>query len=246
MSTSDNIEKAVIIIVEKGLNNPLVKKGKYPSLDKLAEIGSSGFVSTFKDCDNVILQLTGINYLGLDSFKEEVGPMKLNVLTSSTSFNDFGSSTDIFGKSVDEIFSIIREKLKSSTVIVVELPSIQNKPFQEADELVEMLLPMINNDNIAISCLFGYDNDIDVPTFPKPPPCVLPSWKVIGPNVVDSLTEKKPMMFFTASKKLTRVDDVTCFDEIEIFNNNGMGMLPICQYFREFSYYTGTSGKYGA
>jgi hypothetical protein len=50
----------------------------------------------------------------------------------------------------------------------------------------------------------------------------------------------------SASEKLTRIDKVQAFDEGLFEELSAMGVLPICQLFREYSYYTGSSWKYGA
>jgi len=231
---------AIIFVVENSIGNPVIKKGTYPKLDILAKRGSCGFLSVFNNCPDVITQLTGINHLGTDGFIREVGEIKLSVLKNSSTFDQYGDIISVSSKNNDEIYSMINDLIKPSHIIIVELKSLE-----DANEIIGGFLPRIDSENIAISLISGYREGSIIPTFPSPP-VVDPSWRVIGADVVEALSIKKPMVFITASKNLTRIDNVASFDEKDIEDNNCMNALPICQYFREFSYYSGSSWKYGA
>jgi hypothetical protein len=123
---------------------------------------------------------------------------------------------------------------------VVELSGIQ-----ELELLVALLLPGIDASNVAVCVIVGYADGTTIPAFPVTP-IVDPSWKVIGPNVVEALSMSRPYVFVSASQQLARIDKVQSFDEPDLETHCGMGVLPICQLFREYSYYTGSSWKYGA
>ena len=235
------IEKAVILVVENALGAPRVKCGDYKNLDRLALRGSSGYVSTFKNSNDVVKQMSGILVRPVEEVKKDIGPMKLFILKDKTEFNEFGESESINGLSNEEIVDKIANKMAhETTVLIAEI-----KTLEIADFIVGKLFDSIDEKQIAISVLAGYKEGAKVKEFPTPP-VVTPSWKVVGPKVVDNLSVAKPMMFITASKELTRVDKVTSYDESDVEKNFCMGCLPICQYFREFSYYTGSSWKYGA
>lgn len=234
------IEKAVILVVENALGNPRVVKGTYKNLDALAKRASSGFVSTFKNSKDIVYQMSGLLVRPVNEVLEDLGKIKLTVLKTHTEFNQYGKVESIEGLDAKKIFDLINAKLPESSIIIAEIPTIQM-----VDELVGLLLPKIDADNVAVSTLYGYKDGAKVPTFPVPP-VVNPSWKVVGPKVVEDLFVEHPMMVVTASKFLTRVDKVQNFDEDDIEENYCMGCEPICQYFREFTYYTGSSWKYGA
>lgn len=234
------IEKAVILVVENVLGNPRVTNGTYPNLDALAKRSSSGYVSTFKNSKDVVYQMSGLLVRPVNEVVEDMGKIKLNVLKLNTEFNQYGKVESIKGLDTQKVFELINQKIPESTIVLVEIETIQM-----ADQLIGLLLPKIDGENVALSVLVGYKDGAKVPTFPVPP-VVSPSWKVVGPKVVDDLTVEKPMFYITASKFLTRVDKVQNFDEDDFEENFCMGCEPICQYFREFTYYTGSSWKYGA
>ena len=235
------IEKAVILVVENALGAPRVKCGDYKNLDRLALRGSSGYVSTFKNSNDVVKQMSGILVRPVEEVKKDIGPMKLFILKDNTEFHEFGEFESIKGLSDEDIANKIADKMAhETTVLIAEI-----KTLEIADFIVGKLFDSIDEKQIAVSVLAGYKEGAKVKEFPIPP-VVTPSWKVVGPKVVDDLSVEKPMMFITASKELTRVDKVTSYDEDDIEKNFCMGCLPICQYFREFSYYTGSSWKYGA
>ena len=244
MAQGEVVEKAVFLVVENALGNPRVQKGNYPNLDKLAQRGSSGYCSTFKGNNDIVYQMSGLLVSPLDQIKEDLGPIKLCVLAQKTQFKEFGEIVNIQGKSKEDVESIIREKMTDSehrtSVLVAEIESLEI-----ADFLVGQLYNLIDESNVAFSIVSGYKDGAKVKEFPVPP-VVNPSWKIVGPHVVDQLSVQKPLMFVEASKSLTRVDKVTAFDEEDIEKNFCMGCLPICQYFRQYSYYTGSSWKYGA
>ena len=238
------IEKAVLLVVEKALGEPRIRKGKYPNLDKLALRGSSGYVSTFKGNDDIIYQMSGLLVSPLEEIKKDIGPMKLCVLETKSKFNEFGEIIQIAGKSKEDIEKLIREKMTDpnhgTSVLVAQIESLEI-----ADFIIGQMINLIDEQNIAFSVLSGYKEGAKVKEFPVPP-VVTPSWKVVGPKIVEQLSVESPMMFIEASANLTRVDKVTSFDEEDIEKNYCMGCLPICQYFRQWSYYTGSSWKYGA
>lgn len=234
------IEKAVILVVENVLGNPRVTKGTYPNLDALAKRASSGFVSTFKNSHDIVYQMSGLLVRPVAEVLEDYGKVKLSVLKTNTEFKEYGKVESIKGLDVPKILEVINQKIPESTIVLAEIETIQM-----ADQLVGLLLPKIDGENVALSVLVGYKDGAKVPTFPVPP-VVNPSWKVVGPKVVDDLSVEKPMFYITASKFLTRVDKVSSFDEDDFEENFCMGCEPICQYFREFTYYTGSSWKYGA
>ena len=234
------IEKAVILVVENSLGNPRITKGRYAHLDALARRSSSGFVSTFKNSKDVIYQMSGLLVRPVNEVLEDLGKIKLTVLKTHTEFNQYGKIEDIKGLDTNKIYELICAKIPESSIIIAEISSIE-----ALNELVGLLLPKVDGDNVAISTLIGYKDGAKVPTFPIPP-VASPSWKVVGPKVVEDLSVEHPMLYITASKFLTRVDKVQNFDEDDIEENYCMVCEPICQYFREFTYYTGSSWKYGA
>ncbi|KAH0787267.1 hypothetical protein GPJ56_008778 [Histomonas meleagridis] len=236
------VEKAVILVADGVLGNPVAKAGQYQSLDILAKRSQSGYLSTFSDCNDTITQLTGVNYHTVDFILKDYGPMKISILKKKSTYNSsLGNVEEINDLSEDQIFQKIDDKLKEYSVIVVEISTLN-----ELDHIVSKLLPKIDADNVGVCVICGYAKDATLPNFTVPPPVVDPSWKVIGPDVVDKLSLEHPFLFFSASKNLTRIDKVQAFDEKDFENNNCMGILPICQLFREYSYYTGSSWKYGA
>ena len=241
MTEHSTVEKVVIFVVDSAFTSNEVEQGLYKSLDNLSARGQCGFVSTFTDSNDTISQLIGTHYFSPEKLSEELGPMKLAVLVDKSSYNaNFGDKTKISGMSTEQIADLINKSFSDHSVIVCELGGLK-----QLDEIVGKLLPGIDGSNHAICALIGYADGVKVPTFPTPP-VVDPSWKVIGPDVVGTLSVEHPMMFITASKQLTRVDNVRFFGEKEVEDNCGMGCLPICQLFKEFSYYTGSTWKYGA
>jgi hypothetical protein len=234
-------EKVVLLVVDGVLGNPPVQKRTYPSLDALAARAQTGYVSTFSDCPDTITQLIGVNHYSLDNLKKQLGPMKLSILKDKSSYSaELGDIVPITGLSIAELFELIQRKLTTSNVIVVEVVALK-----ELEELVTLLLPGLDSANVAICAIVGFADGAAVPHFAVAP-VVDPSWKVIGPDVVAALSVDRPGAFLAASKVLTRTDKVQAFDEADIAGNCGMGVLPICQLFREYSYYTGSSWKYGA
>ena len=244
MAQGEVVEKAVFLVVDDALGNPRVQKGNFPNLDKIALRGSSGYLSTFKGNNDIIYQMSGLLVSPLEAIKEDLGPIKLCVLEQKSKFKEFSEIINIQGKTKGDVARIIREKMTDNehptSVLIAEIDTLEN-----ADFLVGQLYNLIDDSNVAFSIISGYKDGARVKEFPVPP-VVNPSWKVVGPNVVDQLSVEKPMMFVEASKNLTRVDKVTAFDEEDIEKNFCMGCLPICQYFRQYSYYTGSSWKYGA
>ena len=234
-------EKLVLLVTDGALGNPPVTAGTHKSLDALAKRGQCGFLSSFSDCNDTITQLIGSCYHTPEDLAKELGPMKLAVLKDKSTYAGFGDHTSIAGLSVDDIYNKIQEKLTDFNVVVVEVKSIV-----DMDTLVSKLIARIDETNVAVCLVCGFAAGAKLPEFKKAPPVVDPSWKVIGPNVVDRLTLDKPYLFVSASQKLTRIDRVQAFDESDIAANCGMGVEPICQLFREYSYYTGSSWKYGA
>ena len=237
---SEMAEKAVILLAENVLGKPPVTAGTYKGLDALAARGQSGFVSTFKDCSDSIMQLTGACYHTPQKLEKELGPMKLAVLEDKSTFSTFGNIESISNLPVSAIFDKIQQKLKEFNVIIVELKSLR-----DMDEIVGKLVEKIDETNVAVCVLCGYCEGGKIPQF-KTPPIADPSWKIIGPDIVDRLGVEKPFLFVSASQKLTRIDHVKAFDEADVTENCAMGVEPICQLFREYSYYTGSSWKYGA
>jgi hypothetical protein len=234
-------EKVVLLVVDGVLGNPPVQKGAYPALDTLAARAQTGYVSTFSDCPDMITQLIGVNHHSLDKLKTELGPMKLSVLKDKSSYSAaLGEIVPIAGLSVALLFELIQQKMTTSAVVVVEVAALK-----ELEELVALLLPGVDSANVAICVIVGFAEGAAVPQFAVAP-VVDPSWKVIGPDVVAALSVEHLGAFLAASKALTRIDRVQAFDEADLAANCGMGVLPICQLFREYSYYTGTSWKYGA
>jgi hypothetical protein len=234
-------EKVVLLVVDGVLGNPPVQKGTYPALDALAARAQTGYLSTFSDCADTITQLIGVNHHSLDHLKKELGPMKLSVLKDKSSYSAaFGDIVPITGLSIAQLFEFIQQKLATSNVIVVEVPALA-----ELEQLVALLLPGLDSANVAICAIVGFADGAAVPQFAVAP-VVDPSWKVIGPDVVAALSVEHLCAFLAASKGLVRTDKVQAFDEADIARNCGMGVLPICQLFREYSYYTGSSWKYGA
>jgi hypothetical protein len=234
------VEKVVIVVVDKALGAPRITKGTYASLDSLALRGQSGYLSTFTTSSDMISQLVGICYYTPENLAKELGPMKLAVLKDRSSYDGFGEISSITGFGVPQIFDIVQQKLAQFSVVVVELGSITS-----ADELAARLLPHIDSSNVALCAILGYADGATIPQFPVAP-VVDPSWKVIGPDVVPTLSVSRPLLFVSASQKLTRIDKVQAFDEGLFEELSSMGVLPICQLFREYSYYTGSSWKYGA
>lgn len=234
------VEKLVILVADGVFNENPIKEGQYKSLDKLSLRGQSGFVSTFKGSHDTISQLIGTYYFTIEKLTKMLGDMKLAVLKDKSTFSGFGEVFSIDGKSLTDIFDQIINLLNSFSIVVTELHSLSSM-----NEITEKLLPSIDRDNIALIVLCGYGQNAKVPTF-KTLPVVDPSWKVIGPDVVETLSVDHPMLFVSASKQLTRIDNVRYFSEKEIEEHCGMGILPICQLFRECSYYTGSTWKYGA
>jgi hypothetical protein len=235
------VEKAVLILVEGALGNPTVTKGTYKSLDTLAARSQCGFLSTFTNCPDTITQLTGASYYALDQLKVEFGEkLSLCVLKDKSAFSAFGEIISITGQGPSEILKLVDQKLATFSILVIEIVSLA-----VADALVAGLLPSLDDSRLSVCLICGYADHARVPTFPVPP-VVDPSWKVIGPDVLAELSVDRPYLFVSASKNLTRVDKVNGFDENEIRINGAMGVLPICQIFREYSYYTGSSWKYGA
>jgi hypothetical protein len=234
-------EKAVLILVEGALGSPSITKGSYKSLDALAARGQAGFLSTFTDGEDTILQLTGVHHYGVDKLKEELGDkLSLCVLKDKSAFSAFGETVSVTGKSSSEILDIVGQKLATCTVVIVEAESLAF-----ADRLVSGLVPKLDGGDLSVCVICGYAPGAKVPAFPAPP-VVDPSWKVIGPDVLKTLSVEHPYMFVSASTNLTRIDKVSGFDEADILAHGAMGVLPICQIFREYSYYTGSSWKYGA
>ena len=244
MAQGEVVEKAVLLVVENALGVPRITKGTYQNLDKLALRGSSGYVSTFKGHNDIIYQMSGLLVSPLDAIKEDIGPIKLCVLEENSKFNEYGEIISIKGKSKEEITNIIKEKMTNKEVRTSVLVA-QIQTLEIADFIVGQLYDLIDGENVAIAVISGYKDGAKVKEFPVPP-VVNPSWKVVGPKVVEELSVEKPMMFIEASKALTRIDKVTGFDEEDVEKNFCMGCLPICQYFRQYSYYTGSSWKYGA
>lgn len=241
MTQSSPIEKAILLVVENAAGNPKIKTGQFPSLDQLAARGQSGFLSTFNNCEDTITQLVGVNYHSPENLRKDIGSsMKICVLKTHTTIHDIVDIEPIEEKSVDDINSTIIQKLSNYTMIIVETLNLDY-----ANQIAGFLLPKINELSLAVSLVVGYKQGATIPTFPVPP-IVNPSWKIIGPNTVKELSVEHPMFYITASKQLTRTDHVKSFDEDDIEHNNCMGCMPICQFFREFSYYTGSSWKYGA
>jgi hypothetical protein len=236
----EKTEKAVIIVVDGALVSRKVTKGTFASLDALALRGQCGYVSTFTTCPDTITQLVGSCYFSPEQLAEGLGPMQLAVLKDKSTYSAFGDLTPIAGLSIPQIYDLIQQKLTACSVIIVEIGAIA-----DADQLVGRVLPQIDPANVAVCGLFGYGPDGQPPVFPCAP-VVDPSWKVIGPNVVEALSVEKPLLFVSASLRLTRTDKVKAFDEEDVRTNASMGVLPICQLLREFSYYTGSSWKYGA
>ncbi|OHS98853.1 hypothetical protein TRFO_01937 [Tritrichomonas foetus] len=234
------IEKVVIFIVEDAFDGTPIECGKYPSLDEFTKKGQSGFLSTFNDSTDVVPQLVGSHYYTENRLSEILGPMKLAVLKRHSKYNGFGDSQSILDISLEDIYIKIEECFTSHDVIIVELDNLSNLNY-----LISKLLPNVVSENHAICAICGYQNNVKVPTFPTPP-IVDPSWKIIGPDVVESLSVEHPMLYVSLSKQLTRVDYTNFFSEKEISEHCGMGVMPICQLFREFSYYTGSTWKYGA
>lgn len=234
------IEKLVILVADAVFNETPIKEGQYKALDALSLRGQSGFVSTFKDSHDTLSQLIGTHYFALDKLSKLLGKMKLAVLKDKSTFSGFGEVFPITGESSTDIYNQIQNLLNSFNIVVVELHSISTM-----NELTEKLLPSIDENNVALIVLCGYGPNAKVPVF-KTLPVVDPSWKVIGPDVVETLSVDHPMLFVSASKQLTRIDNVKFFSEKEIEEHCGMGILPICQLFRECSYYTGSTWKYGA
>jgi hypothetical protein len=187
-----------------------------------------------------VIQLVGTNYHTPEKLAAELGPMKLSVLKIHSAYSGFGDIVDIADLTPPEVFARIQEKLTTFNVIVVEVTDLTN-----LEVIVGLLFPGIDSANVAVAVVVGYNESAIIPTFPIAP-VVDPSWKVIGPNVVETLDVKKLFLYISASQKLTRIDKVRVFDEEDIEKNNGMGVMPICQLIREFSYYTGSSWKYGA
>ncbi|OHT08243.1 hypothetical protein TRFO_23233 [Tritrichomonas foetus] len=234
------IEKVVLFVVDNAFGETPISKGQYQALDQLALRGQSGFVSTFTDSKDTVAQLIGAHYYSPENLSQELGPMKLAVFTDKSTYNGFGDVRSITGKSSKEIFDLIQVDFDSHGVIVVELNNLNI-----LNEIVNLLLPLIDSTNHAICTICGYGPGSVIPKF-QAPPVVDPSWKIIGPDAVETLSVDHPMLFISASQQLTRVDKVSFFSEREIEEHNGMGVLPICQLFREFSYYTGSTWKYGA
>ena len=234
-------EKLVLLVADHVLGQPPVTAGTYKSLDGLAKRGQSGYLSSFADCTDTISQLIGSCYHSAEDLAKELGPMKLAVLKSKSTYAGFGDHTSITGLSLDDVYNKIQEKLGEFNVVVVEAASLG-----DVDSLVGLLLAKMDETNVAVCVVCGFVEGAKLPEFRQPPPVVDPSWKVIGPNVVDRLTLDKPYMYVSASQKLTRIDRVQAFDEADIAAHCGMGIEPICQLFREYSYYTGSSWKYGA
>lgn len=237
----DLTEKVVILVAEDVVGPDGFTGGSYHALDELYKRGQCGFTSVFVDCPDIMMQLTGINYHGAEKLEHEVGHMKLSVLTDKSAYSGFGDVEKISGLDLQGIYNKIVEKKKQFNVILVELPH----SLDTLNQMVELLLPGIE-ENVALCTLIGLKADGKKPKITQPPPCVDPSWKVIGPNVVENLSIDRPFLFASASKQLTRVDHVKAFDFDDIQQHACMGALPICQLFREFSYYTGSSWKYGA
>ena len=255
----DHLEKKTVkylknnkFIVPLGVKDILVNWGiKKENIVELA------WNEDFKDDSIYIKALTGIHFSGRtlnDSNKTLwnsyiIQGKNKKIFWSGdtgygTQFKEFGEIINIQGKTKGDVARIIREKMTDNehptSVLIAEIDTLAN-----ADFLVGQLYNLIDDSNVAFSIISGYKDGARVKEFPVPP-VVNPSWKVVGPNVVDQLSVEKPMMFVEASKNLTRVDKVTAFDEEDIEKNFCMGCLPICQYFRQYSYYTGSSWKYGA
>jgi hypothetical protein len=177
----------------------------------------------------------------VDHLKKDLGPMKLSVLTDKSSYAaPLGHIVPISGLSITSLFELIRQTLATSNVIVVEVAALS-----ELEDLVALLLPGLDSANVAICVIVGFAEGAAVPRFAVAP-VVDPSWKVVGPDVIATLSVEHPRAFLAAAKTLVRTDKVKAFDEADIATNCGMGVLPICQLFREYSYYTGSSWKYGA
>lgn len=235
-------EKVVIFVADNVLGDPIVVANQYPALDYIAKRGQSGYLSTFEDCDDIIEEVTGINYHGAGKLGDVLGPMKLSVLVSKSKYSGFGDVENIEKmKEKDEIYAEIQDKLKAFNVVIVEMMDLKT-----INNVVNMMKDDIDGKNVAICLILGYKENSEIPKFRLPPECVDPSYKIVGPNVLDNLNLKKPCIFISASMRLTRIDNVQSFDENDIYQNNCMGILPICQILREFSYYTGSSWKYGA
>lgn len=237
-----NIERAVIFVAADVLGGRPVAAGEYPALDWLAKRGQCGYLSTFRGCSDIVAQVTGINYHGAEGLRAAVGPMRLSVLVRASKYSGFGDVESIAElKEEGQICDTVRARLSDHSVVLVEMADLR-----AVNDAVELMRGDIDEHNVAVCVVLGYKEGGAVPKFRAPPPCVDPSWKIVGPSVVDSLGLEKPCIFVSASARLTRVDNVSAFDESDIYQNNCMGVLPICQIFREFSYYTGSSWKYGA
>lgn len=234
------VEKLVILVADDVFNETPVVEGQYKALDALSLRGQSGYVSTFKDSHDTLSQLIGTHYFTIDKLSKLLGEMKLAVLKDKSTFSGFGEVFSISNNSTNGIYDQIQNRLNSFNIVVVELHSLSSM-----NELTEKLLPSIDQNNVALIVLCGYGQNAAVPVF-RTLPIVDPSWKVIGPDVVETLSVEHPMLFVSASKQLTRIDNVKFFSEKEIEDHCGMGILPICQLFRECSYYTGSTWKYGA
>lgn len=234
------VEKVVILVADAVLGAPKITKGMYPNLDSLASRGQSGYLSTFTHCTDTITQLTGLCHHTPENLAKEIGPMKLCVLKDKSTYSGFGELISISGFTSDQLLATISEKTASFSVIVVETPDLATM-----DQLVGGLLPNVDLANVGICVICGYKAGAEVPVF-KTPVVADPSWKVIGADVVETLSVAQPCMYISASQKLTRIDKVAAFDEADVEAHCGMGVQPICQLFREYSYYTGSSWKYGA
>ena len=242
------IEKVIICVVPDALGDPKVKAGDFPHIDKLAKRGSCGFLATFADSNDLVNQLTGAHYHGVSSLEKVLGKMDLAVLKTTSAYgtksdSEDDSESDGFGVVVnrsDDFLSQIDEMIHAHQVVIVELDNIQ-----QADDVCNKFLPSIDTENIAL-CIVAQYKQGHCPSIPIPPPCVHPSFKIVGPNVVESLTVDNVCLFLHASRRLTRIDHVQSFDETDIHENCCLGCMPICQLLREFSYYTGSSWKFGA
>ncbi|KAK8899821.1 hypothetical protein M9Y10_002143 [Tritrichomonas musculus] len=234
------VEKLIILVGDNVFGAAPVKEGQFKALDSLALRGQCGFVSTFKDSHDTLSQLIGTHYFTIEKLSKLLGEMKLAVLKDQSTYSGFGEVFSIKEKSLNEIYNQIQNLLKTFCIVVVEMHSLDS-----INQMTERLFPSIDKENVALIVLCGYGPNAKIPIF-KTFPVVDPSWKVIGPDVVESLSVEHPMLFVSASKQLTRIDNVKFFSEKEIEDHCGMGILPICQLFRECSYYTGSTWKYGA
>lgn len=219
---SNDTEKAVILAVADALGDEKVKAGKYPHLDTLAQRGQSGYLSTDIRLTGPIEQIMGFGRKTHEDLVADLGELHYAILTENINFEH------------------ILELTASNQVVIAQLGSLG-----DLDSMVSKLLPLIDEKNIAVCVCAGYATSNIPKEFPTPP-VVDPSWKVIGPNVIPEFSIEKPYVYVSASKQLTRVDDVKAFDEDDIAVNAGMGAMPMPQLLREFSYYTGSSWKYGA